>query len=199
MAKRYAILQKKLEELESDLKNVLTSETPRNTTLSESVERKFGFARSLLTAEMESHPNKPQHLNHIDQRLTELETAFRNWDNPGFSHFDHIDTASTCSCTESCLNEDFADEEEPLDVDFFVYNNLEKTILGGVVTVEEDPVTAVIDYRSDREEWKEERVTKCNGVLRRAMMFLMVLGALIAMFFSLYYNKVKMEVFLVPT
>nr|DAD47827.1 TPA_asm: hypothetical protein HUJ06_017764 [Nelumbo nucifera] len=108
MAKGYAIFKRKLKELELELNEVvaLSAETPCHQLLSEGLRGRFGFLRSLLAAEIKSQPRKPHHLHHIEQRLAELEAAFLDWDNFRTSAIHHLDSASTCSCTESCLNED---------------------------------------------------------------------------------------------
>ncbi|KAA8539803.1 hypothetical protein F0562_026495 [Nyssa sinensis] len=108
MTKRYAILQKKLQELESELIQVfaLPAETPCHHLLSDSIEQRFVFLKSLLSAEIASHPSNPHHLRHIAQRLTELETAFHDWDDYRTTALNDFDIVSTCSCTESCLNDD---------------------------------------------------------------------------------------------
>ncbi|KAL6321817.1 hypothetical protein AAG906_035514 [Vitis piasezkii] len=111
MAKRYAILQKKLQELESQLNQVISfpSATPCHQLLAESIQQRFLFFNNLLSAETVSHPKRPHHLRHIAQRLTELESAFHAWDEFRTSAPDHVETGSACSCTESCLNDDGGD------------------------------------------------------------------------------------------
>ncbi|KAJ4951245.1 hypothetical protein NE237_028077 [Protea cynaroides] len=56
--------------------------------------------------EFQSHPQNPHHLHHISERLEELESAFKDKKTFGTSSVDHIDTASSCSCTDSCFNDD---------------------------------------------------------------------------------------------
>jgi hypothetical protein len=110
MTKRYSILRKKLQEVESVLSHVfsLPVTTPCSDLLLEEIRQRFVFVKSLLSAEVASHPSKPHHLQHLSQRLEELERDFRAWESfraSGFDRADH-DNASGCSCTESCLNDD---------------------------------------------------------------------------------------------
>ncbi|XVE56374.1 hypothetical protein DITRI_Ditri04bG0004100 [Diplodiscus trichospermus] len=108
MTKRYAILQKKLKELESELKQAvaLPPETPHRRRFSQDIQQRFLFLRNLLSAEITSGPRKPYHLQRLGQKLLELETAFQEWDSFQISTPDHVEKGSTCSCTESCLNDD---------------------------------------------------------------------------------------------
>ncbi|XWS36946.1 hypothetical protein CRYUN_Cryun19dG0001400 [Craigia yunnanensis] len=108
MTKRYAILQKKLKELESELDQLfsLPPETPYNQRFSQDIQQRFLFLKNLLSTEIASHPRKPYHLQYIAQRLLELEAAFQEWDSFQTSPLDHVEKGSTCSCTESCLNDD---------------------------------------------------------------------------------------------
>ncbi|XVF11189.1 hypothetical protein REPUB_Repub08aG0004500 [Reevesia pubescens] len=110
MTKRYAILQKKLKELESELNQVFSlqpDQTPYHQRFSQDIQQRFLFLKNLLSAEIVSSPRKPYHLQHIAQRLLELEAAFKEWDSFQTSAApDHVEKGSTCSCTESCLNDD---------------------------------------------------------------------------------------------
>ncbi|KAF9622214.1 hypothetical protein IFM89_030072 [Coptis chinensis] len=205
MAKRYAVLQKKLEELELELKDAFNFpiETPSHQLLSENLDRRFGFFRSLLAAEMDSHPSKPHHLHHIDQRLTELETAFQEWDNsktlPFTNHID--DNASTCSCTESCFDDDGDD-------DFVDMGR-------GEMTVYENPEFDFVEEKKDveenmervKEDVKEEKVIgsrNLDGNMRMVVLFgLGVVGLVMAWIcyacFCSYKEDMDMEFFLTPT
>ncbi|GLT57394.1 hypothetical protein SLA2020_303690 [Shorea laevis] len=110
MTKRYSILRKKLQELESTLTHVfsLPVTTPCSQLVLEEIHQRFVFAKNLLSAEVASHPSKPHHLQHLAQRLKELNHDFREWESLKASDFTHVDhdNASGCSCTESCLNDD---------------------------------------------------------------------------------------------
>ena len=101
-------MQKKLKELESELDQVfsLPLEAPYHQRFSQDIQQRFLFLKNLLSAEIASHPRKPYHLQHIAQRLLELEAAFQEWDSFQTSSPDHVEKGSTCSCTESCLNDD---------------------------------------------------------------------------------------------
>jgi hypothetical protein len=106
MTKRYSILQRKLQELEFELSQVfsLPATTQCSQPLLEDIRQRFVFVNNLLSAEVASHPSKPHHLHHIQQRLTELERNFRACES--FKTHVDDDNASRCSCTESCLNDD---------------------------------------------------------------------------------------------
>nr|DAD18557.1 TPA_asm: hypothetical protein HUJ06_020020 [Nelumbo nucifera] len=116
--KGYALLKRKLDELELELNDViaLSAETSCHQLLSEGFKGRFGFLRSLLAVEIKSQPQKPHHLHYIDQRLTQLEAAFQDWDNfRTSSGINYLGNASSCSCTESCLNDD--GDSEILDME----------------------------------------------------------------------------------
>ncbi|KAL7253816.1 hypothetical protein ACSBR1_008205 [Camellia fascicularis] len=117
MAKRYAILQRKLEQLESDLLQVLSlpPETPCHQLLSEGIKQRFIFFTNLLSTELASasaspspsHSSKSNYqLRHLANRLSQFESAFRDWDHHQISSLTAPATAETCSCTESCVNDD---------------------------------------------------------------------------------------------
>ncbi|OMO94911.1 hypothetical protein CCACVL1_05711 [Corchorus capsularis] len=116
MTKRYKILQKKLKELESELNQVFALsqvDTPLDQHISQDIENKFLFLNNLLSAEIASSPQKPYHLQHIAQRLLELDAAFHQNLAP-----DDVDKGWACSCTESCLNDDGeAEDVEGLSTD----------------------------------------------------------------------------------
>ncbi|KAE8022375.1 hypothetical protein FH972_008178 [Carpinus fangiana] len=110
MTKRYSILQRKLQGLESELSQrfSLPATTACSQLLLEDIEQRFVFLNNLLSAEVASHPSKPHHLHHIEQRLAQLEHDFRTWRSFKTSLLNHEDdgNGSRCSCTESCLNDD---------------------------------------------------------------------------------------------
>ncbi|KAF3433141.1 hypothetical protein FNV43_RR24243 [Rhamnella rubrinervis] len=109
MTKRYSILQKKLQELDSQLVNICSLQADPPIThrlLAQDFEQRLVFLQNLLSAEIASHPTKPHHLNHMSRRLQYIESTFRDWDSTGPTALHHVDNASTCSCTESCLNDD---------------------------------------------------------------------------------------------
>ncbi|KAL6972547.1 hypothetical protein U1Q18_002849 [Sarracenia purpurea var. burkii] len=190
MTKRYATLQRKLEELESSVAEVtaLPAETPCHHLLSESIEQRLLFLNNLLSAEMASHPSKPHHLDHIAQKLAYLESVFRHWDDhqtdSAAAEADALgpfDVASTCSCTESCLNDD--------GEDFDVFEDLP--------AVEENaPIESVRDGK--REEgrdrmWAYFRVWGSGVVLGAVLMgFVMVR-------FSGCFRYTEYEGCLIPT
>ncbi|CAA6656186.1 unnamed protein product [Spirodela intermedia] len=111
-----AILTRKLHELESRLREAFVF--PRRPPTEEEEEwaappgyappsddeigRRFEFLKNLLSAEMESHQgSKPAHLYHIAERL-----GYLRWPQT-------LDSASACSCTSSCFNEEKDDEGTP--------------------------------------------------------------------------------------
>ncbi|KAH0979094.1 hypothetical protein GBA52_006271 [Prunus armeniaca] len=126
MAKRSLILQKKLNEVEAQLNHVLSlpPEDPSTTPCSHQLQRydmeqRLAFVKTLLCAEMASHPSKPHHLKHMAWRLGELEKIFHDWNSFTLTSAEldqyHVDRdgngdgddgRSTCSCTESCLDDD---------------------------------------------------------------------------------------------
>ncbi|KAG5616622.1 hypothetical protein H5410_016446 [Solanum commersonii] len=110
MTKRYGILRKKLEKLESDLHLLFAfpSDSETHEILSHAIEQQLEFLNHLLAAEITSSPSKPRHLYHIGRRLNELETVFdlhSQQQLDGNNMNDH-DAASVCSCSESCINDD---------------------------------------------------------------------------------------------
>lgn len=117
MAKRsYSILQKKLKELESVLSELLSLplETPNynHQLYAQDIEQRFEFVRKLLSAEItSSNPKKRYHLQHVARRLAELESIFKEWDNyKALTVVEHFQPpVSTCSCAESCVNDDDGD------------------------------------------------------------------------------------------
>lgn len=117
MTKRsYSILQKKLKELESVLSELLSlpPETPNynHQLYAQDIEQRFEFVRKLLSAEItSSNPKKRYHLQHIARRLAELESIFKEWDNyKALTVVEHFEPpVSTCSCAESCVNDDDGD------------------------------------------------------------------------------------------
>uniref|UniRef100_A0A3Q7GAL0 DUF7610 domain-containing protein n=1 Tax=Solanum lycopersicum TaxID=4081 RepID=A0A3Q7GAL0_SOLLC len=110
MTKRYGILRKKLEKLESDLHLLFTfpPDSATHEILSHAIEQQLEFLNHLLAAEITSSPSKPRHLYHIGRRLNELETVFdlhSQQQLDGNNMNDH-DAASVCSCSQSCINDD---------------------------------------------------------------------------------------------
>ncbi|CAN4085294.1 unnamed protein product [Withania somnifera] len=108
MTKRYVVLRKKLEKLESDLHFLFTfpPDTATHKILTHSIEQQLEFLNHLLAAEIASCPSKPQHLHHIARRLNERETAFLHSQKQSEGNINDHDAASVCSCSKSCLNDD---------------------------------------------------------------------------------------------
>ncbi|TQD98986.1 hypothetical protein C1H46_015353 [Malus baccata] len=121
MTKTYRILRKKLKELESYLESVLAlppEELAAECQLHHFLDmaQRLSFLEKMLSAEKASSPSKPKHLEHMSRRLKELGKILSEWvDSLGLTSSgmdcehvrdDHEDVGSTCSCTESCLNDD---------------------------------------------------------------------------------------------
>lgn len=111
MTKRYALLQKKLQELESQLNKIFGLSGEYDHIQIDDFEQRLGFVKSLLAAEIASGPTKPHHLVHMSQRLDEL---IAYWDCFKTTSFDN---SSTCFCTDACLNHDGEVENDDDDND----------------------------------------------------------------------------------
>lgn len=140
-------MQSKLRELQCILDEALLlgPETQSHDSISNEIKQKFAFIGNLLSAEVASHPSKPHHLHHISERLSTLEKEFHQWDSfRSLPCHDDSDRDSTCSCTESCHNDDGEALDDTDLVDFeetekiFLDSNCEKGIVeyGGYVEKE---------------------------------------------------------------
>ncbi|XP_028753505.1 uncharacterized protein LOC114713085 [Neltuma alba] len=122
MTKRCSILQSKLQELESKLHEALLlhDHDDQHQYLAEDIKQKFVFIKSLLSAEISSSPpasTTPHHLQHVARRIHQLEDAFLKWHSSrGFSGGEEFEVASSCSCTESCFNDDGGEAGGELNV-----------------------------------------------------------------------------------
>ncbi|KAK7263853.1 hypothetical protein RJT34_31450 [Clitoria ternatea] len=124
MTKNYKTLQSKLQELESILDEALLQDPD---TVSHDIKQKFAFVRKLLSAEVASHPSKPHHLHQISEWLAKMEKGFHQWDaSRTFSSHDSA-KQSTCSCTESRVNDD---GEALDDSELIVFDDPEKLFPG---------------------------------------------------------------------
>ncbi|TKY68008.1 hypothetical protein E2542_SST10905 [Spatholobus suberectus] len=165
MTRSYKKLQAKLQELQSVLDEALLlgSETQSHDSISNDIKQKFAFIGNLLSAEVASHPSKPHHLHHISERLSTLEREFHQWDSFRTLSFNDSDKDSTCSCTESCLNDDGEARDGTDSVAFeepekiFPDSNCEKAMVeyGGAVSeatgyVEEKKQTGEIKNGFDK-------------------------------------------------
>lgn len=106
MTKSYSILQAKLQELESILDELLLLDPDTQSLSKDIIKQKLDFIGNLLSAEVASHPSKPHHLHHISQKLAALDKFFHAWDASRTFPHEEFDKDSSCSCTESCLNDD---------------------------------------------------------------------------------------------
>ncbi|KAE8670926.1 putative BCL-2-associated athanoprotein 7 [Hibiscus syriacus] len=160
MTKRYTILQKKLKELESQLNQVLS--LPLNTqchqSLSQDIQLRFLFLNNLLSAEVVSRPRNPFHLQHIAERLLELEAAFKEWDGFQSSAPDHVEQGSPCSCTESCLNDEgeAAEAAEEGSSELISLSHLEQAVEAST----ELRLVAGLDFEGFKEQDEMEHVVK---------------------------------------
>lgn len=125
MTKRCSILQSKLDELESILHDALIhhDKEDKHKELSEEIKQRFVFIKSLLSAEISSSPpapTKPHHLLHVSNRIHVLEDAFLKWHSSKEDMSQDFDVASSCSCTESCFNDDVVEGGDEVSVVEFV-------------------------------------------------------------------------------
>lgn len=132
MERPYAVLQKKLHELESILNEMLFH--PAKEVKSEFYDEmmaRIGFLRTLHAAEMESNAQGTLHHvpDHIARRLAALEDAFHNWVDFGIPPEDHLDDLSVCSCTHSCFNDVVEDDDRVPQPEYLVQmpNKMEVT------------------------------------------------------------------------
>lgn len=202
MTKRYKTLQKKLKELKAELIYVFSlpgEKAPYHQLLCEEIEQRFLFIKKLLSAEIASHPSKPHHLHHIARRLSEYESAFREWDDHMRStatavvnNFD--DTASVCSCDDSCRNDDgeaYCDNDDGL-----------VSFPEGLVDVNVEQDLEKIKGESEGNHMIMKQV-KAKGGYFGALISGMVLGAVLMgvtmlQFSGCFYFPVR-ESFLIPT
>lgn len=184
MTKRYTILQKKLLELDSQLVNICSLPVAPLIThqlLAEDFEQRLVFLKNLLSAEIASHPTKPHHLNHMSRRLDYIESTFREWDSTGPTALHHVDSASTCSCTESCLNDDGEvlspddDAGSPANSEGLLEDKaLVEYSRSGLV--EDKAVAVVLESKKDVRKEQAGKMPVGGGVLCGAVASGMVLG-----------------------
>ncbi|KAI6672234.1 hypothetical protein NL676_000140 [Syzygium grande] len=159
MTKRYFMLQRKLEDTESELRSVFSlpaSATPSRQFLSQCIRQRLLFLNNLLSAEFASDPKQPQHLRHVARRLANLEAAFHAWDQDEAEagredEADCAEDASVCSCTESCLrdNDDDGGEDTKEDLAVDEWNDL-------LVTEEGDGLVKGSEGEEREKEGKEK-------------------------------------------
>ncbi|KAM3340590.1 hypothetical protein BC332_07937 [Capsicum chinense] len=197
MTKRYGILRKKLDKLESNL-HLLFTFSPATTThdiLSHGIEQQLEFLNHLLAAEIASCPSKPRHLHHIARRLNELETAFLHSQQQLDGNFNDHDAASVCSCSESCLNDDGEAAVEHFFGDSIV-NNYD-------VPEEDSPVVDIKGGVEDIEEVDGEEKGSNNGryfgILGCGMMMGAVCMGFVMVKFYDCFLVIQPSAFLIPT
>ncbi|KAL2329360.1 hypothetical protein Fmac_022787 [Flemingia macrophylla] len=159
MTKRYKNLQARLQELTCILEEalLLSPESESYDSISNDIKHKLGFIGKLLSAEVASHPSEPHHLHHMSERLNTLEREFHNWDSFRSLPYHDFDKDSTCSCTDSCLNDD-GDETELIAFEtpqeFLPDSNCEKAEATGCV--DEDKKTGEMDELASAEDLFED-------------------------------------------
>ncbi|KAF5731069.1 hypothetical protein HS088_TW19G00673 [Tripterygium wilfordii] len=196
MAKRHpSILQKKLQRLESKLNEALSlpPDSPHHDRYSRDIEQRFAFLKTLLSAELASQPANSHHLQHIERTLNELEAAYHDWNNFKTSTLDHIDTASTCSCTESCFNDDEGDGQ--VDVGSEGFDDGEKIVEGqseeravGVEIVKEEEEIRVWTWKS-----------YCRNMVSGMVIGMVLMGGVMVRFSGCFNNSVEYNSFVAPT
>lgn len=215
MTKLYKILRKKLKELKAELIYVFSipeEKNPYHQLLSEEIEQRFLFLKKLLSAEIASNPSKPHHLQHIAQRLNELETAFREWGDDhrrtsaDVNNFD--DSASICSCDESCRNDDGEAYDnninDPVTVPDLDSRGEGLSFSEGLVDVNVEEQDSEKKIEADDDEGgkttKQDKGSSYGGGILGGMIFGGVLTALIMSgFCSGCFYFAAHESFLVPT
>lgn len=151
--------------------------------------QRLSFLEKMLSAEKASSPSKPKHLEPMSRRLKELGKILSEWvDSLGLTSSgmdcehvrdDHEDVVSTCSCTESCLN-DNGDATADNGVDGLSspqwYQDLEEGCYEEKEEEQEEEYKElpVVLFNADREncsqvmvEEKEETTMKDEGVVAK--------------------------------
>lgn len=184
MTKRYGILRKKLEKLESDLHLLFTflPESETHDILSHAIEQQLEFLNHLLAAEITSSPSKPRHLYHIARRLSELETIFLH--SQDGNNYNDRDVVSVCSCSDSCLNDD---GEAAVDVSTVNYDVPEDS---------DSPIKLVEEIDG---EGKGQINGRYSGILGCGVMMGVVCVILVMMRFYDSFLVIQPSSFLVPT
>lgn len=155
MTKKKAIFQKKLEEVETQLNEILSlpEDHPNRLLVSNEFEQSLVFVKNLLYAEISSHPSsKSHHFQHFYHKLEHMEAVFRGWDgNFNFSIPDHnTDDDSSCSCTDSCFKDD-----DNVDDDYEVTANVDPEIVFDWEGFAEDK--ALVEYKGNLVEKDTEK------------------------------------------
>ncbi|KAK7258226.1 hypothetical protein RIF29_32780 [Crotalaria pallida] len=179
MTKSYSILHAKVHELQTTLDDLLLlgpdTESHHHQS-KENIKQKLDFIRNLLNAEVASHPSEPDRLQHISERLEALDKAFQQWDNtsPTFPYQDNDfdDKDSTCSCTESCFNDDgegFVDFDDVVgDKALVEFNGGDKEKTDNMPSfVYEDAEQCFEDFDGDKELVEYERDDELRREERR--------------------------------
>ncbi|GAV87896.1 hypothetical protein CFOL_v3_31320 [Cephalotus follicularis] len=200
MTKNYTILRRKLQELETKLDEAVSLPQQEHTQFdAQDIEQSFVFLKNLLSAEIALHPSKPRHLNHMDNRLTELETSFHKWvTSKTLTDDDHIETVSTCSCTESCLN----DDGEASAVSGSLGFEETEMYLEDLHVEEKLPMEMVcLEAKRDvkREEKKVMLVGTYCGVMASGVVVGVALMGLVMVKFSGCFHYVEYGSFMTPT
>ncbi|KAH7854456.1 hypothetical protein Vadar_014004 [Vaccinium darrowii] len=210
MTKRYKTLQKKLREFESSLSHLFSLNpaavpSPLLSELSAEIAQQLVFLKKLLAAEISSHPSKPRHLAHISRHLDRLDSAFQHYrdhHDVNDSTVDGLDAASTCSCTESCLNDDGEGEGEG-DMGSELCEEPEMFYEAAAAVEEEAVVLSRVESMTEKEgvEMGKEGDWVCGyfGVLGCGVVIGAVVMGVVMVRFSGCFQCIQHEGFLIPT
>lgn len=129
--KRSSVLPTKINELDRQITKAFSDQLDNLSLqlIHADIEQRLTFVKNLLSAEMASHPTKQNYLEHMWERVRELEAVYRgsgtgsgttvstidHVDNVGDCDEDDDDHASKCSgCSESCIQDggDVSDDLE---------------------------------------------------------------------------------------
>ncbi|KAI3731251.1 hypothetical protein L1987_62439 [Smallanthus sonchifolius] len=109
ITKTCSTLHRRLEEIDAQIIQFTNFpiDTPSLDLLAQQIQKKLGFIRNILNAEISSHGTKSYDISEIEERLTELEAKFYRSNvhpvNVDRSDESESDSGSVC---ESCLNND---------------------------------------------------------------------------------------------
>lgn len=187
MERPYAVLEKKLHELESILNEIFFHAAKEDKSgFYDEIVARIGFLKTLHAAEMESNAEgTPHHLSHIARRLAALEDAFHNWVDSGILPEDHPDDLSVCSCTHACFLNDVVEDDDCVpEPEYFVPmpNKMQVT-----------------NSERSEKDMREERKRHRLGRLPCGFMSAAVGVAVMVIWLATNFSRVEERVSLVPT
>ncbi|KAG1354473.1 hypothetical protein COCNU_07G005850 [Cocos nucifera] len=197
MERPYAVLQNKLDELESILNEIFfhAANKEDKSEFYDEIVARIGFLKTLHAAEMESNAQgTPQHLPHIARRLAALEDAFHSWLDSGMPPEDHVDDPSVCSCTHSCFNDVVEDDDRVPEPEYFVPMPNKMQVMSSARSEEDIG-----------EQRKRRRLGSLPcGLMSRAVVAVAAMSAAAAVAAMVIgsatnFSRVEERVFLVPT